>query len=87
MDVLVRGTFNLLGGVMRKQAHMLPVWFFVGVLLATYGVIILYVALVDFRRPSNVALAQYHPDLFGGILLLVLGGIYTYWFWPGRHKN
>jgi hypothetical protein len=72
---------------MGKQAHMLPVWFFIGVLLATYGVIICSVALVDFRHPSGVALAQYHPDLFGGILLLLLGGMYTYWFWPGRRKD
>jgi hypothetical protein len=71
---------------MTKQTHMLPVWFFVGLLLAAYGVIILFVALFDFHRPSSVVLAQYHPDLFGGILLLLLGGIYTWWFWPGRRK-
>jgi hypothetical protein len=72
---------------MSNRAHMLPVWFFVGVLLTTYGVIILFVALVDFHRPSGVALSQYHPDLFGGILLVLLGGIYTWWFWPRRRKR
>jgi len=32
-------------------------------------------------------LSQYHPGLFGGVLLLLLGGIYTWWFWPGRRKR
>jgi hypothetical protein len=72
---------------MSKEAHMLPVWFFVGVLLATYGVIILFVALVNFNQPSAVVLAQYHPDLYGGIFLLLIGGIYTFLFWPGRRKK
>lgn len=66
---------------------MLSVWFFVGILLAIYGVIILSVAILNFHHPAPVALAQYHPDLFGGILLLVVGGAYAYWFWPGRTKN
>lgn len=69
---------------MGKKARMLPVWFFVGVLLAIYGTIILFVALTSLHHPPPVVLAQYHADLFGGVLLLLLGGIYTYWFWPGR---
>jgi hypothetical protein len=72
---------------MNKHAHMLPVWFFIGVLLAIYGVIIFVVAIVDFHHPSAVVLSQYHPDLFGGILLLLIGGLYTFWFWPGRRKK
>jgi hypothetical protein len=71
---------------MSNEKHMLPVWFFIGVLLAIYGVIILTVALIDFNQPSATVLSQYHPDLFGGIFLLILGGFYTFWFWPGRGK-
>jgi hypothetical protein len=72
---------------MSKETHMLPVWFFIGVLLATYGVIILFMALIDFNLPTEVVLAQYHPGLFGGILLILIGGLYTFWFWPGRRKK
>ena len=72
---------------MQKQGHMLPVWFFIGLLLAAYGAIILTVAVVDFHHPADVVLAQYHPDLFGGLILLALGGGYTYWFWPGRRTK
>jgi hypothetical protein len=63
-----------------------PVWLFIGILLTVYGFIILATAVVDFSEPTTVVLAKYHPGLFGGILLLLIGGFYTFWFWPGRHK-
>lgn len=72
---------------MSKRGHMVPVWFFIGVLLTIYGVIILVTAIADFSRPTTVVLANYHPGIFGGILLLSIGAFYTFWFWPGRRKN
>jgi FtsH-binding integral membrane protein len=72
---------------MSKETHMLPVWFFIGVLLAIYGVIILVMAVLDFNQTSQAVLAEYHPGLFGGVLLILLGGFYTFWFWPGRRKK
>jgi hypothetical protein len=72
---------------MSGKAHMLPVWFFIGILLTVYGFIILATAIVDFSQPTTVVLARYHPGLFGGILLLLIGGFYTFWFWPGRHTD
>jgi hypothetical protein len=72
---------------MSGKTHMLPVWFFIGILLTVYGFIILATAVVDFSEPTTVVLAKYHPALFGGILLLLIGGFYTLWFWPRRHKD
>lgn len=72
---------------MSRESHMLPVWFFIGVLLTIYGAIIFITALADFSQPTTVVLAKYHPSLFGGILLLMIGGLYTFCFWPGRHKG
>ena len=72
---------------MSRQSHMLPVWFFIGILLTVYGVIILFTAIADFSHPTTVVLAKYHPDIWGGILLLLIGGFYTFWFWPGRRKH
>ena len=72
---------------MNKETHMLPVWFFIGVLLAIYGVIILVMAILDFNQTSEAVLAEYHPGLFGGVLLILLGSFYTFWFWPGRRKK
>lgn len=72
---------------MREKAHMLPVWFFIGVLLTVYGFIILATALMDFSEPTTVVLAKYHPGIFGGILLLLIGGCYTFGFGQGAIKN
>jgi hypothetical protein len=67
---------------MRERHHMLPVWFFIGLLLTIYGVIILIAAIVDWSVPSQAILSQYHAALWGGILLLLIGGGYVLKFWP-----
>jgi len=69
---------------MRERRHMLPVWFFIGMLLTIYGVIILITSIVDWSQPSQVILAQYHPGLWGGILLLLIGSFYVLKFRPRR---
>ena len=69
---------------MRARHHMLPVWFFIGVLLTIYGVIILITSIVDWSRASQAILAQYHPGLWGGILLLLIGGTYVLKFRPRK---
>jgi FtsH-binding integral membrane protein len=63
---------------------MLPVWFFIGMLLTIYGVIILITSIVDWSQPSQAVLAQYHPGLWGGILLLLIGSFYVLKFRPRR---
>jgi hypothetical protein len=45
---------------MSRETHMLPVWFFIGVLLTIYGVIIFVTALVDYSQPTAVVLAKFH---------------------------
>lgn len=72
---------------MKREQHMLPVWFFVGLLLTIYGIIILFTGLTEFSHPPAVVLARYHPGVIGGILLLLIGGFYTIWFWPGRRRR
>lgn len=72
---------------MSRQGHMVPVWFFIGILLTIYGVIILFTAIEDFSIPTTVVLASFHPGIYGGILLLLVGSFYTFWFWPGRRRN
>jgi FtsH-binding integral membrane protein len=69
---------------MPERRHMLPVWFFIGVLLTAYGIIILATSLIHWSTPSAAVLSQYHPGLWGGILLLIIGGIYTLRFRPRR---
>jgi hypothetical protein len=68
---------------MNRQG-MLPVWFFIGALLFIYGVIILGASLRDWSRTSTLLLAAYHPGVWGGIVLLILGGLYVIRFWPRK---
>lgn len=72
---------------MRERHHMLPVWFFIGLLLLIYGVIILIAAIVDWSEPSQAILSQYHAALWGGILLLLIGGGYVLKFWPRKSRE
>lgn len=72
---------------MRERQHMLPVWFFIGLLLTMYGVIILITSINDWSQPSAAILSQYHPGVWGGIVLLVVGGFYTLRFWPRPRRE
>lgn len=72
---------------MNTGQQMLPVWFFIGLLLMIYGIIILIEAVCDWSEPSSVVLARYHAGLWGGVLLLLIGSFYTLWFWPRNRKK
>jgi len=69
---------------MRERHHMLPVWFFIGLLLTVYGIIILTTSLDAWSVPSTTVLAQYHPGVWGGVVLLAVGGFYLFQFWPRK---
>jgi hypothetical protein len=68
------------------QKHYMPIWFFIGSLLLLYGVLILGAGIYQvFVPPAQpVVLAHLHAGVWWGGLLIVLGSIYTYAFWPGR---
>ena len=70
---------------MSEKHHIIPVWFFVGVLLFVYGIMIFISGVVDWSRPpAGVELTQYHAPVWWGILLTVLGGVYTLAFRPKK---
>lgn len=73
--------------VHRQHHKMLPVWFFVGILLLIYGVIILYVGVTQYAHPAPVVLASYHAPVWGGILLILMGSFYTIRFWPRTRRR
>jgi hypothetical protein len=72
---------------MHERRHMLPVWFFIGVLLAIYGVIILTTGITEWFHPSEAVLSKYHPAVWGGVLLLLIGSFYTLRFGPVRKRK
>jgi hypothetical protein len=64
--------------------HMIPVWFFVGVLLLIYGIIILGTGISEYSSPPPTVLGNTHPAVWWGALLTVIGGIYVYLYFPKK---
>jgi hypothetical protein len=67
-----------------NREHIIPVWFFVGVLLAIYGVLILASGLSEWSNPPNTVLAELHAPIWWGALLTIIGAIYCAAFRPGK---
>jgi hypothetical protein len=62
--------------------QLVPVWFFIGVLLSIDGLIILATGLQELSHPPTTVFGEYHVALWWGLLLIIIGGFYTYKFWP-----
>ena len=73
---------------MPREAHT-SIWFFIGLILTIYGVLILGASLHDFWVPPEhtVVLANLHAGIWWGALLIVLGLIYTLVFAPWRRRH
>jgi hypothetical protein len=67
-----------------KQHVMIPVWFFVGVLLGIYGVLILVSGLAEWSKPPVTMLAELHAPVWWGAVLVVTGAFYSVVFRPRR---
>lgn len=67
---------------------MVSIWFFVGILLLAYGVLITASGLYELVAPPArpVVLGELHAGIWWGALLVVLGAAYTYRFSPRRTK-
>jgi len=57
---------------------MISIWFFIGLLLIAYGVIILGAGIYTYLNPieNTVVLSELHAGIWWGLLILVLG---LYW--------
>jgi hypothetical protein len=64
--------------------HGIPIWFFIGALLAVYGVLILGAGIYGLFHPPQVALAGLHAGVWWGALLVVIGLGYVRAFRPRR---
>jgi hypothetical protein len=69
---------------MSEKHQIIPVWFFVGVLLLVYGFLIFASGLAEWSHPPNTVLAELHAPVWWGALLFVLGLIYCLKFSPKR---
>ena len=72
---------------MSETKHVIPIWFFIGILLTVYGVLILGAGLWDVINgiKRDVVMAEAHAAVWWGILLLVIGGFYSIRFRPGKN--
>jgi len=64
----------------------ISIWFFIGVLLTVYGVMILSYGLWELATGNiaNVVLARLHAPVWWGAIMLVLGLFYGIRFRPGK---
>ncbi len=69
-----------------EGSREIPIWFFIGVLLSIYGVMIFGYGLWELitGHLAHVVLARLHAPVWWGAIMLVLGLFYTLRFRPGR---
>ena len=72
---------------MSEKHHIIPVWFFVGLLLLVYGILILASGIAEWGHLPNTVLAEKHAPVWWGLLLLVLGSAYCIKFYPRRRSE
>lgn len=71
---------------MSEKHHIIPIWFFVGLLLFVYGLLILASGLTEWPHPPNTVLANLHAPVWWGALLVVLGLAYSIKYYPRRQS-
>jgi FtsH-binding integral membrane protein len=69
---------------MAENHHIIPVWFFVGVILLIYGVLIFVTGVAEFENPPHTVLAELHAPVWWGAILTVIGALFVYLFRPKK---
>lgn len=69
------------GARARKE---LSIWFFCGILMLAYGLVLLVQGYIDLSHPPATVLAELHPTLKWGVLLTLFGAFYTVVYRPGK---
>ncbi len=69
-----------------ENEHQIPIWFFIGGVLAVYGVLILGAGLYALAWPPEhpVKLANLHADIWWGVLLTIVGTFYFLKYRPRK---
>ncbi|MGA8030508.1 MAG: hypothetical protein WB992_25475 [Bryobacteraceae bacterium] len=64
----------------------ISIWFFIGVLLTAYGLIITATGLYELASPPAVptVLANLHAGIWWGAVLLAIGLVYFFKFFPKK---
>jgi hypothetical protein len=68
-----------------STGERLSIWFFCGILMFTYGLVLLVQGAYEhFGHQPDTVLAQLEPTFWWGVVLTVFGGFYTVRFRPGK---
>lgn len=71
----------------REKSAPLPVWFFVGIIFAIYGVLIFITGLTEISHPPATVLSYIHPAIWWGGVILAVGCFFIYRFGPWRIRR
>lgn len=69
---------------MKEERQMIPVWFFAGILIFIYGILIFFSGLVDWSHPAETELANLHAPVWWGAIMIVMGAIFIQLFRPKK---
>jgi hypothetical protein len=64
----------------------ISIWYFIGLLILIYGVLILGAGVSELSSPSPVVMAELHIGIWWGAFLILIGTLYVYFFRPGRRS-
>ena len=71
-------------GEVPEKGMSLSIWFFCGILMLAYGVVLVVQGLLELHHPPPTVLANLQPTLWWGVVLSLFGGFYTVRFRPGK---
>lgn len=63
------------------------VWFYIGVLLTLYGIMLTLAGVYQWVHPPHTVLASKHATFWAGCILLLVGTTYTITSWPATSKD
>ena len=68
----------------QPKHHMLPVWFFIGVILVIYGILIFATGIFEMNELPDTVLAELHAPIWWGVLLAIVGAIFVQKHYPRK---
>jgi len=68
-----------------RPREPLPIWFFVGVILAVYGALVIAGGTLGSTRIT--VLSETRPALWWGAIMLCFGAVFTAIGWLGRDRG
>jgi hypothetical protein len=71
---------------MSEMRGLISIWFFIGIMLVFCGALVLGSGIYQYVVPPEhpLVLAELHPGIWWGAVLLALGLFYTLYFRPRR---